>query len=84
MSLIHPTAVVSQDASLGENLKIGPITIVHGKVRIGSNSIIESHSEIGYSVRDQSDRGTLEIGSLSHIRSHSVFYEVAGPRFLSH
>ena len=78
-SLIHPTAIVSPEASLGDNVEIGPFTIVHGNVRISGDSTIESFCEIGYPANDPGSHEMLEIGSHSRIRSHSVLYE--GSRF---
>ncbi len=51
---IHPTAIVSSDVELGENVSIGAYAIIEGDVRIGDNttvgshSIIKEHTYIGY------------------------------------
>lgn len=74
MNNIHHTAIVSPDAELGDNITIGPFTIVHGNVRLGSNTRIDSNCEIGYPSKLAEGR-PLEIGCNSLIRSHSVFYE---------
>lgn len=71
---IHPTAIVSEEASLGEGVKIGPYTIVHGNVAIGENTEIGSHCELGVA-NELSNSEVLKIGKNSLIRSHSVFYE---------
>lgn len=42
---IHPTAIVDPEAKLGENVCIGPYSIV-GKATIGEGTIIESHVRI--------------------------------------
>lgn len=42
---IHPTAIVNPEAKLGENVCIGPYSIV-GKATIGEGTIIESHVRI--------------------------------------
>lgn len=41
---IHPTALVSPDALLGENVRIGAFAIVEEGVTIGSNSTIQAHA----------------------------------------
>lgn len=42
--MIHPTAIVSPDAQIGENVEIGPYAIVEGDVQIGEGSKLDSHS----------------------------------------
>ncbi len=71
---IHPTAIVSNNATIGSNVSIGPFTIVHDNVSIGDNVSIESHCEIGIS-NHLSSGEQLVIGNDSLIRSHSIFYE---------
>jgi len=71
---IHPTAIVSDKAFIGENVKIGPYTIIYDNVEISNNTIIEAFCEIGVS-NHLSNGEKLYIGASSHIRSHSVFYE---------
>jgi UDP-N-acetylglucosamine acyltransferase len=54
---IHPTAVVSPDARLGEGVEVGPYSIIGRDVHIGANTIIgphvviDSHTDIGESCR---------------------------------
>jgi UDP-N-acetylglucosamine acyltransferase len=40
---IHPTAIVSPDANIGEGATIGAYSIIGRQVRIGSNTAISSH-----------------------------------------
>ncbi|MCX7098144.1 MAG: acyltransferase [Methylococcales bacterium] len=71
---IHPTAIVSADATIGSNASIGPYSIVHDNVILGDNVTIESNCEIG--VQNHLSSGNkLIIGNDSLIRSHSIFYE---------
>lgn len=72
--MIHSTAIVSAQAQIGENVSIGPYTIVHDRVIIGDGSTIESHCEIGHPTA-LAEGAPLIIGKNSLIRSHSVFYE---------
>lgn len=71
---IHPTAMVSPQAELGENVVIGPFTIVHGGARIGDNSRIDGYCEIGYPT-PLAEGKPLLVGDNALIRSHSIFYQ---------
>lgn len=44
---IHPTAVVSSEAVLGEGVVIGPFCVVEGNARIGARTTLRSHIAIG-------------------------------------
>lgn len=54
---IHPTAIISPDAQIEENVEIGPYSIVGPNVRIekdttiGSHVVIENHCDIGEGCR---------------------------------
>ena len=41
--MIHPTAIISDSATIGENVTIGPYCIISDNVTIGSNSTLKSH-----------------------------------------
>jgi acetyltransferase-like isoleucine patch superfamily enzyme len=71
---IHSTALVDGKAQIGEDVEIGPFTIVHPNVVIGARSRIGSHCEIGVPT-GLGDGSPLVIGCDALIRSHSVFYE---------
>ncbi|PIE56749.1 MAG: acyl-[acyl-carrier-protein]--UDP-N-acetylglucosamine O-acyltransferase [Desulfobulbus propionicus] len=43
---IHATAVVDDNARLGDNVEVGPYTIIHAGAVIGAGSTIESHCVI--------------------------------------
>lgn len=77
--MIHDTAIIEDGAEIGENVDIGPFSIIRKHARIGDNSHIEGWCEIGKEAFNEEDRHTLEIGAGSYIRSHSVFY--SGSRF---
>ncbi|MFA9217539.1 MAG: hypothetical protein ACEQSK_10605 [Sphingomonadaceae bacterium] len=72
--MIHPSAIISPLARLGENVSIGPFTIVHEHVQIGANAVIDGFCEIGYPT-PLADGAPLVIGAGARIRSHSVFYQ---------
>ncbi|GGW73225.1 acyl-ACP--UDP-N-acetylglucosamine O-acyltransferase [Alteromonas halophila] len=41
--MIHPTAVISQNATLGQNVEVGPFCFVDDDVEIGDNCRLTSH-----------------------------------------
>ncbi len=43
---IHPTAIVSEKAKLGVNVKVGPFSIIEDNVEIGDNTEISSNVKI--------------------------------------
>ena len=43
---IHPTAIISKSAKIGENSYIGPYTVIEENVTIGINAQINSHVQI--------------------------------------
>ena len=72
--LIHPTALVSARAKLGENVTVGPFTVIHDNVQVGSGTRIDGYCELGY-LTPLAEGLPLIIGCDSVIRSHSVFYQ---------
>ena len=46
MSDIHPTAIISSEASIGKDVSIAPYVIVEGNVSIGNGCRIGSHSVV--------------------------------------
>lgn len=46
MNEIHPTAVVSSKAELGDNNKIGPFAVIEDDVEIGNDNVIGPHAVI--------------------------------------
>src|SRR5262245_39530318 len=53
---IHPTAVVDKRVELSENVKIGPYSVIKGKVVVGPGTRIESHVVLG------SEHGVVTVG----------------------
>ncbi len=81
---IHPTSYVETGASIGNNVEIGPFSIIHSNVILHDNCKVGAYCELG--VKTPLSNGTpLVIGSDSTIRSHSVFYEssVFGERLVT-
>lgn len=44
MANVHPSAVVSSDAKIAEDVEIGPYAIVEGDVEVGAGSVLEAHA----------------------------------------
>ena len=44
--LIHPLALISPEATLGADVRIGPFCVIEAGVKIGSGCILESHVAI--------------------------------------
>ena len=51
MTQIHSTAIVDKKADLGENVTVGPFTIIEGDVVIGEGTQIGSHCYIDNGTR---------------------------------
>ncbi|MDO5563123.1 MAG: acyl-ACP--UDP-N-acetylglucosamine O-acyltransferase [Synergistaceae bacterium] len=43
---IHPTAVISERAQIGDNVDIGPYAIVEGNAQIGDGTVIKSFAKV--------------------------------------
>lgn len=71
---IHPTALVSPFAELGEDITVGPFTIIHAGTQIGNGTRIDGFCELGYQT-PLAEGFPLIIGRNSVIRSHSTFYQ---------
>lgn len=56
---IHPTAIIEDTVLLDENVKVGPFSVITGKVKIGKGTTIYSHCTIGgpgeYPTKNMSD-----------------------------
>jgi UDP-N-acetylglucosamine acyltransferase len=63
---IHPTAIVSEQASIAADVEIGPFSVIRGRVEIGSGTVIESHAQIG------NPHGRVRIGNDNLIQSGAV------------
>jgi acetyltransferase-like isoleucine patch superfamily enzyme len=73
-NIIHPTAIISPHANLGENVTVGPFTVIHDNTQVGSGTKIDGFCELGYPTSLAEER-PLIIGCNSVIRSHSIFYK---------
>ncbi len=67
---IHPSSSISPEAEIAPDVEIGPFSVIQGRVRIDSKTIIEGHVSIG------SRYGIVEIGKSNHFFPGSV---IGGP-----
>src|SRR5205823_6314616 len=44
LARVHPTAVISSEAELADDVTVGPFTAIQGRVTIGSGCAIHSHA----------------------------------------
>ena len=51
MGMIHSSAVVSKDALLGTNVRVGPFAVVEAGAQIGDDCVIEAHAVVTGHVR---------------------------------
>ncbi|MGN5151055.1 acyltransferase [Aeromonas enteropelogenes] len=72
-ALIHMTAIISPLAVIGDNVEIGPFTIVHDYVYLGSGCRVGAYCELGLPSQ-LAQKKELKIGEGCNIRSHNVFY----------
>jgi acyl-[acyl carrier protein]--UDP-N-acetylglucosamine O-acyltransferase len=74
MTLIHPAAIVSPNARLGNDVQVGAFSIIHENVVLGDGVIVNAFCELGVKTA-LGDGSPLIIGCNALIRSHSIFYE---------
>ncbi|QDT12265.1 acetyltransferase [Planctomycetes bacterium K23_9] len=49
-SVVHPVAVVSPSAILGEGVFVGPLAVISSNAKIGDHSIVHIHASVGHDV----------------------------------
>ena len=69
-----PSANIAHRARIGNDVEVGPYSIIHENVAIGDRVKIGAYCELGIST-PLSNGTPLRIGNDSTIRSNSVFYE---------
>lgn len=74
MTFVHPSSYVSTGAKLGDDVEVGPFSIIHDNVILGNRVKVGAYCELGIST-PLGDGTPLIIGDNSLIRSHAVFYE---------
>lgn len=63
MSLIHPTAIIDENAKIGKDVKVGAYSVIGPDVTIGDGTVISTHVLI---------EGKTTIGKDNQIFSHAV------------
>ena len=78
---VHPTAVLGENVTLGDNVAILPFVVIADNVTIGNNSVIYSHTYIGADAQIGSDclvypgvsiRENCQLGSRVIVHSNAV------------
>jgi len=66
MSNIHPTAIIGEHVSLGENVSIGAYSVLDGKISIGDNSVLHTHVAIAGETEIGTDCEIYPFASIGH------------------
>lgn len=67
MKNIHPTAIVSPEAKIGENIEVGPYAIIEADVEIGDNCKVGPHACIYDGARIGNNVKILQAAAVSNI-----------------
>src|SRR5262245_32277078 len=59
----HPTAIISPEADLGEDVEVGPHVVIEGPVKVGPGCVIRAGAHL---------IGPLTMGSHNHVHSYAV------------
>ena len=63
MSEIHPTAILSEQAIIADNVTIGPYAVIEGEVQLGTGTIVDHHATV---------KGKTIIGSSCRIYPYAL------------
>lgn len=83
---IHPTAIVSPRAEIGDDVEVGPYVVIEAGVRIGHRNVVHPFAVIGGDPQIRktsgaaSKRGDLVIGDDNVIREHVTINVSTGAR----
>lgn len=73
MKNIHPTAIVSPEAKIGENIQVGPFVVIEGDVEIGNNCQIGPHACIYDGARIGNNVKILQGAAVSNVSQDLKF-----------
>lgn len=83
-TFIHPTSIIGDKVMLGENVKIGPFSIIIGNTTIDTGTRIYSNVSIGFPAQDVNTKfslGSIQIGKNCEIRE---FITISAPKINDH
>ena len=63
MSTIHPTAILSDQSIIADDVTIGPYAVIEGEVQLANGTIIDHHATV---------KGKTIIGSFCHIYPYAL------------
>lgn len=70
---VHATSLVDPDATVAEDVVIGPFTTVGPGVQLGAGAVVDGNCVLGHTEPGRSPE-PLVVGPGARIRSHSVLY----------
>jgi len=73
MNNIHPTAIISPNAKLGDNIEIAPFVLIHDDVEIGDGCFIGPHATINNGARIGRNVKIYQGASVSHVPQHKKY-----------
>jgi UDP-N-acetylglucosamine acyltransferase len=63
---IHPTAVIDPEATIGEDVQVGPFVVIEGPVHVGPGCVLKPGAHLV---------GPLTMGAGNHVYQHAVLGE---------
>lgn len=66
MSSIHPTALISAEATIGAGVTIGPFCVIEGPVVLGDGAVLKSHVALAGNTRIGRDAKIYPFASVGH------------------
>lgn len=73
MNTIHPTAIISEKAKLGDNIEIAPFVVIYDDVEIGNNCYIGPQVTINNGARIGNGVKIYQGASISHVPQHKKY-----------
>jgi len=76
-TFVHPTAIIGENVTLEDNVKIGPFCTVIGNVTIKSGTRLHPHATIGFPAQAKGvykSLGTIVIGTNCEIREFATIH----------